>query len=212
MEEADFLIYLSELLVKSGKQVAVLDDSKEKDIFALLPFQEKDNIFTYHGVEYYKIILEKTDLEQFDTYDIVFFIIGCKAGRMEFHIPIEVFYVFLTASRKGIEKTIETVWEQEVPVVLFIRNFCEYKITAAYIRGLWREARGNIVGWYEIPFDSIDYEYAIRMQYEPVNGYRQLSKEMKEALIIVSSRLAGLTQKEEKRIYKKLKRGKKLCR
>lgn len=216
MGEADFLIYLSELLVESGKRVAVIDHSPERDIFALLPFQEIDNIYTYHGVEYHRNPLEEeetSDISYMDNrFDIVFLIVGLEAEGVLSDYPVEVWYIFLTANRKGIERTTKTFWEQEAPVFLFIRDFCEYKITAAYIRSLWREARGNIAGWYEIPFDIIDYEYFIRMQYEPVNEYKQLSKEMREVLITVASKLTGLTKKEEEILYKKLKRGKKRCR
>lgn len=223
MGEADFLIYLSELLVESGKQVAVIDDSPEKDIFALLPFQETvqeiDNIFTYHGVEYRKIFREEEEIHDSsymdDRFDVVFLVTGTGIEEVIWDYPVEAWYVFLTANRKGIERTIDAFQDfqtQDAPVFLFIRDFCDYKITAAYIRGLWREARGNIAGWYEIPFDMIDYEYFIRMQYEPVNEYKQLSKEIKEVLITVASKLTGFTKKEEEMIYKKLKRGRKRCR
>ena len=216
MGVADFLIYLSELLVESGKQVTVVDHSPDKDIFALLPFQEKENTFTYHGVEYQRDLWkdgEKLDIASvYYAFDIVFLMVGTESEESLLEYPAEVWYVFLTANRKGIEKTEQIFWEPDIPVFLFIRDFCDYKITASYIRGLWREARGNIAGWYEIPFDIIDYEYLTRMQYEPVNEYKQLSKEMQEVLITVASKLTGLTKKEEELIYKKLKRGKKRCR
>ena len=204
------MIYLSELLVGSGKQVAVLDDSLEKDIFALLPFQEREISCTYHGVEYYRDTMEST----WDGFDFVFFLVGLEGSMPLSDYPVQVWYVFLTADRKGLEKTISIFdfERQRIPVFLFIRDFCDYKITAAYIRGLWREARGAVSGWYEIPFDMIDYEYAIRMQYEPVNEYKQLSKELREVLLIVAAKLTGLTKKEQEIIYKKLKRGKKRCR
>lgn len=216
MGEADFLIYLSELLVESGKQVAVVDHSPNEDIFTLLPFRERENTFTYHGVEYQRDLWkdgEELDISSvYNAFDIVFLTVGTGCKEVVAEYPAEVWYVFLTANRKGMEQTEQIFWEQEVPVFLFIRDFCDYKITAAYIRGLWREARGNIAGWYEIPFDMIDYEYLIRMQYEPVNEYKQLSKEMREVLITVASKLTGLTKKEGEMIYKKLKRGRKRCR
>lgn len=218
MGEADFLIYLSELLVESGKQVVVVDGSLEKDIFALLPVSEKEHTFTYHGVEYQRDLWKGEEPSQifsyYCTFDIVFFIVGTEISNKErlTEYPAEVWYIFLTANRRGIEKTKQIVWEEKVPVFLFIRDFCDYKITASYIRNLWREARGKIDGWYEIPFDIIDYEYAVRMQYEPVNEYKQLSKEMQEVLVTVASKLTGLTKKEEAILYKKIKRGKKRCK
>lgn len=212
MGEADFLIYLSELLAASGRQVAVVDHSPEKDIFALLPFQEEEDIVTYHGVEYQRGLWKEESVQMYRTFDIVFLVVGTENIGIVSEYPAEVWYIFLTANRKGIERTKQIAWEREVPVFLFIRDFCEYKITASYIRSLWREERGKIDGWYEIPFDTIDYEYAVRMQYEPVNEYKQLSKEMQEVLLTVASKLTGLTKKEEAVIYKKIKRGKKKCR
>lgn len=237
--------------MESGKRVAVIDRSLDQDVFALLPFQEKENVFTYHGVEYHRDVREdgeridiREDGERMDAqkdkervniqkdggilgvwkdggmieipymedlFDVVFLVVGAVEEVISDY-PAEAWYVFLTADRKGIERTKQTFWEADVPVFLFIRNFCDYKITAAYIRGLWKEARGNIAGWYEIPFDLIDYEYGIRMQYEPVNEYRQLSREMSEAVVTVASKISGLTKKEEETIYKKMKRGKKRCR
>lgn len=218
MGEADFLIYLSELLVESGKRVAVIDRSPEGDIFALLPFQEFqeiENSYTYHGVEYHQNLQKEETRDIFhidDKFDVVFIVVGLEVEGVLSDYPVEAWYIFLTANRKGIERMTKTFWEQTAPVFLFIRDFCEYKITAAYIRGLWRETRGNIAGWYEIPFDIIDYEYFIRMQYEPVNEYRQLSKEMREALSIVAAKLTGFTKKEEETFYKRWKRGGKRCR
>jgi len=207
-EEADFLIYLSELLTESNKRVAVIDNSPEGDIFALLPFQEKENIYTYHGVEYHRDFWETKSIYQ--EFDIVFLTIG--TGGEVFHYPAEVWYIFLTADRRSIEKTAWAFQSDGQPVILFLRNFCDYKITAAFIRNLWKEKIGPAVDWYEIPFDVLDYEYYIRMQYEPVNEYKQLSKEMREALTAVASSLTGLTKKEEETIYKRLKRGKRTCR
>ena len=52
----------------------------------------------------------------------------------------------------------------------------------------------------------------LRLPVEPVNGYKQVSKELREVLLIVAAKLTGLTKKEQEIIYKKLKRGKKRCR
>lgn len=207
MGEADFLIYLSELLTESGRQVAVLDNSPEGDIFALLPFQE-ENTVTYHGVEYHKNEWETEDICQ--EFDLVFLVVGTKGTMSDY--PVEVWYIFLTADRKGIEKTMQVFQAETQPVILFIRNFCDYKITASFIRTLWKKEKGTVAGWYEIPFDTLDYEYRIRMQYEPVNEYKQLSKEMREALIVTAGKLTGLTKKEIETKYKRLKRGKRKCR
>lgn len=208
MEEADFIIYLSELLAESGRRVAVIDHSPEEDIFTLLPFQEKENIFMYHGVEYHRSVQETKHIYQ--EFDIVFLNIGMEGAVSDY--PAEVWYIFLTASRKGIEKTAPCFQDERQPVILFIRNFCEYKITAAFIKSLWQDKAGKAAGWYEIPFDMLDYEYRIRMQYEPVNEYKHLSKEMRRALTASASSLTGLSREEEEAIYKRLKRGKRKCR
>jgi len=217
MEEADFLIYLSELLVESGKKVAVLDYSPEGNIFALLPYKkeeqedqekrQKGKEFTYHGVEYHRNEWEGEYTCQ--EFDIVFLTVG--TGEKQWDYPAEIWYIFLTANRMGMEKTIQDFSAEEQPVILFIRDYCDYKITASYIRSIWKKEKGNVAGWYEIPFDTLDYEYRIRMQYEPVNEYKQLSKEMKETLLTVASKLTGFTKKEEEAIYKRLKRGKRKC-
>lgn len=206
--EADFLICLCELLAESKLKIAVVDNTKEAGLFSKLSFMRNEESLTYHKIEYKRNVFI---FDEEDKFDFVFL----KAeifSQEKFYMKLDKWWVFLTPQREIMEKLAVSFSHIEEPIFLYIRDFCEYKITSIFIRKKWTELGGHFTGWYDIPFDTLDYEYRMRLQYEPVNEWKQFSKEMREVLIQTACHFTGLTQKEQRIIYQKVKRGKCRCR
>lgn len=210
----DFLFYLATFLSEAGISVAVVDNSIQGKLFDLIPGMETEGSSTYRGVEYRRNLDIKQEF--YKDFAVVLVNTGIRVlHEKEFagiYGEMEAWYVFLTPERKILEGLAQTFCEMKVPVTLYVRNFCEYKVTSSFLRNLWRENGGEYTGWHDIPFDQLDYEYRVRMEYEVLKEWKHLSRELERALLRTVGTLTGLGEKQQKKIYKRIKRGKKVCR
>lgn len=201
----DVMLYLALILTELKKQVCIADYSFENSFQYFIPgFGEEEGV-TYRNVEYR---LRPAGIETYeDEFD---FLLVNNAGTTGF--ACDEYYIMTDCTKSALIKSEEEAADLKGPISFVIRNCCDCKINAAFVKQQIRKFQCRIQNIYSLPLDSIDYEYYLLLQYEQCQEFRELSVPFKKFLISCISDYTHVNKKEIETAYKKAGKGRKVCR
>lgn len=204
-ETEDILLYLSVVFVKLGKKAAIIDNTQEGLLRYCLPAMEAgESSMTYREVDYF-FGRSLNRLEK-QNWDIV--LVNSENGKE----ACDEWYLVADGNRRMLDKLKKIGEAMEGPVNMIIRNTCQYKVNGTFLRQKVRQWDCQIKNIYLMPADLLDYEYYLRIQYEPLQEFKELSQPYRKMLMSVAETVSGAGRKEIEQAYKLAKRGKRLCR
>lgn len=203
VKKQDLCIYLAAILNNLGYQVLVEDRSYEQEILNCIPdaAQGKGKFF-YHENEpgselslvgehleshYEKKTYKNVDYigetcELCEEYDYHLIDLGEWAQSLELKNLDEIILV-TDCEKRNIEKYRKLFQIFSVPMSLVVRNICEFHKRNLFLQDYFHDVKWNLTERFLLPFDAVDEEYRICMQYEPYREFNRISEELNSLLI-----------------------------
>lgn len=195
---ADIIIYVSQILYQQGKHVLVIDHSENEELMEIVGEENLPDIVCYQGVDFTNKEINKLKA-QYDT------IISYQSAWIK--KEADIIYLISSCNRKELEQLL--IWKNEInhEGTIIVRDLCTGKINEKFLTTTYlkkNQGNWNII---MLPFDCVDYEYRIRMTYEPIQGFPHLSFELMDLLYLISYELTGIDGKHQKRAYQRASKG-----
>lgn len=205
IDKQDLLIYLSSILCCLDYKVGVFDHSHKQLLQYCTPKSEGDfDKVTYRGVDYQFSKAVKSD--DYEKYDIILIDFGGWVNPENIGFLDDI-YLVTDSTRYQIEKNIEILLGLEKKVNIIFKNICDCKINKNFLMENMKRRKVLLGKTYEVKLDSIDYEYEIRMQYEPYQEFRNLSREYETLLFLLITEITGVDIQRIKKAFNRARKG-----
>lgn len=205
IEKQDLLIYLASILYCMQYKVAIFDQSDKQLLQYCTAKSEGDfDRITYRGIEY--VFSKSIKKEDYEPYDIILVDLGEWVTKENIG-NFSKFYIVTDNSRYHVEKSIGLLLEIGKKTNVIFKNMCECKINKEYLVEDMKRKKITLGKTYEVKFDLIDYEYEIRMQYEPYQEFKSLSKGYENLLCSLIVEFTEVNIVTIKKAFKKARKG-----
>lgn len=210
IDKQDLLIYLASILCCLGYKVAVFDHSHKGLLQYCIPESEGDfDKVTYRGIDYqFSKPVKERDCE---LYDVILVDMGEWTGA-DYIAGLDNLYLVTDSSRYHTEKYIELLLDLKKRIHVIFKNMCDCKINRQYLIELMKRNKVLLGKTYEIRLDPLDYEYEIRMHYEPYQEFKSLSKDYESLLCALVSEITGVDIQGIKRAFNRARKGGAYCK
>lgn len=213
----DLCFYMAQILNNAGKRVAVEDVSDESLLTELIPDMDRQEIWTYKGVDYVR-----GELCDCDVYDIV--ITNC-----------DIYYLInrLLKDNAGAEASYDArpviVYNSDLgkhdvsnmcsiakcnPVNVIVRDVISDNMGISYIKKKIQhmcdksEELSECITYYVSNMDIIDYRYRIDMEYEGYTQFDNLSWGYGKMITGLMTDITGYDRKELWHAFRHAREGK----
>ncbi len=210
IDKGDLLIYLASILCCLDYKVTIFDHSHKQLLQYCIPESEGDfDKITYRGVDYqfFKPVKE----ENYKDYDIILLDLGEWTTIEEIN-GLDHVYLVTDSSRYHMEKYIDLLIDLRKNVNIIFKNICNCKINKQYLIETMKRSKVLLGKTYEVRLDPLDYEYEIRMQYEPYQEFKELSKPYESLLCLIVTEITGLDMQRIKKAYNRARKGVTYCK
>ena len=205
MDKQDLLIYLASILCCLGYKVTIFDHSHKQLLQYCIPESEGDfDKVTYRGVDYQ--FSKPMKEENYDLYNIILIDLG-EWTALENVIGVDDIYLVTDSTRYNIEKYIDLLLDLRKRVNVIFKNMCNYKINKNYLIEAMKRSKVLLGKTYEVRLDLFDYEYEIRMQYEPYQEFKNLSKDYEILLCLLVIEITGADVQRIKKAFNQARKG-----
>lgn len=224
--KCDLLLYIACVANATGKKVAIIDATTEKEMEYTTPRCFDNTVVTYNNVDVHLDCNDDDTFKKvnFNQYDIVFidygFNVKLAADMSKCDMQILVTNIekssimrlsgFVKALAESISNSSDSVGQVGIKkdMIKIYRDVIDSKITTKYTDSLLNISdKINIAMEYIVYLNEQDYKCRIETEYNDIFKFNKITKAYKNMIIDIIEGSLGLARKEIIKAFKKAERG-----
>ncbi|WP_156456346.1 hypothetical protein [Abyssisolibacter fermentans] len=210
--KCDIINYLSRILSKLDKKVAVIDASIEQTMRYCIPQTYDGNYVSYRSVDFYiNCQAEKSFINvTFDDYDVILIDFGFNKSLLDKLYDCTGIFLISDFQRYNIQRirAFTNDLKDESSIIRIYRDMVDSKIDSKYIDSYLNIDNFEVIAKYEFELEPQDYKSNIEFQYNDIFKFKDLSKYYKDMLNDIISEYFQIEKKQILKAAKLAERGK----